>query len=284
VGASSASAAAQPAALRADAETPGAPGCFLLPMLRRLSIAALVAAGALTATAQAAAPGDRDGRLAARDAWVKVMACSASEHNATFYARMARLARGQRLAMRFTLLELDEGGTYTPVRAPGLNRWRKSKPDVKAFAYRQKVRGLAADSAYRARVDYRWYAADGELTRRARRRSGICSQSPPKPNLRARIVGSAPTDLPGIRRYRVRLANPGTAAAIDAGVRLAVDGSSPETKWVPRIAAGAAAFVHFRAAQCAGSVRADADPDAEIAESSETDNSHQLACTALARR
>ena len=249
-------------------------------MLQRLLIAALLAAGALTATAQVGSPDD-GGRLAVRDAWVKVSACSASDHNATFYARMRRLAQGQRLAMRFTLLELGQDGAYDPVDAPGLNRWRRSKPDVKAFAYRQRVRGLAPESAYRVRVDYRWYAADGELTRRERRRSGVCDQSPPPPNLRARIVGSAPTETAGIRRYRVRVANSGRGPAPASVVRLSVDDALPETKTLRTLPPGGVAFVHFRSTQCATVVRAEADSANEISESSEADNSHELACAAV---
>lgn len=252
-------------------------------MLRRLLTAALLAVAALTASAQAGPPAD-GGQLAARDAWVKVSSCSPSDHNAVFYARMRRLALGQRLWMRFTLLERGEDGRYTPVAAPGLHRWRKSKPDVKAFAYKQRVRGLAPDSAYRASVDYRWYSADGELARKQRRRSGVCSQSGPLANLRARIVGSEATELPGISRYRVRLANAGQAAADNVGVRLAVDGSTSETKSVAQLAPGAAAFVHFQAPECTSAVRAEADPAGEIPESSETDNSHRLACLDVPQR
>lgn len=246
-------------------------------MLRWLSIAAVLAIAGLSGAAQAQPPVD-GGQVASRSAWVKVASCSRSEHTAAFYARMRRLAEGQRMWLRFTLLERGRDGRFTPAVAPGLERWRKSKPGVMAFGYKQKVRGLAADSSYRARVEYRWYNADGTLHRKLRRHSGSCSQSGPLPNLRARITGSEATELPGVRRYTVRLANAGQLAAEAPKVRFAVEGSSSQIKTVGRLVPGDAAFVSFRAPECTSAVIADADPADEVRESSETDNSQRLAC------
>jgi len=245
-------------------------------VLRSVAIAAVLA-GALSANSPAQ-------QASVQPAWVKLSSCSRAEHSAVFYARMRRLARGQRLWLRFTLLERGEDGRYLPVEAPGLRRWRKSKPGVGAFGWRQRVRGLAADSAYRTRVDYRWFGSDGELDRRARRRSGVCSQTGPLPNLRASIAGSAPTELPGIRRYSVRVANAGQLDAEDVGVRFAVAGSTAETKTVAHLGAGDVAYVSFRASQCASSVTAEADPADAIREESETDNSQRLVCADVPSR
>jgi len=255
---------------------------FSQSMVRRLSTA-LVLAAALAVPAQAS-HGDDEGRMASRSAWVKVTACSRSEHSAVFYARMRRLAHGQRLWMRYSLLERGDDGRFAPVEAPGLGRWRKSKPGVAAFGWRQRVRGLAPDSAYRARVDYRWVGVDGEVDRQVRRRSGICSQSGPLANLRARLTDSAPTETLGVRRYTVRLANAGQVAAKDFGVRLAVEGSSSETKTVDRLAAGDVTFLGFRASECLTAVTAEADPADVVPEWSETDNSQRLGCADIAGR
>jgi hypothetical protein len=246
-------------------------------MLRWLTIAAVLASAALSGAAQAQSPAD-GGQVASRSAWVKVASCSRSDHSAAFYARMRRLAVGQRMWMRFTLLERGRDGRFAPVAAPRLTRWRKSKPGVMAFGYKQRVRGLAADSSYRARVDYRWYDSDGTLQHKARRTSGPCSQSGPLPNLRARITGSEATELPGVRRYTVRLANPGQLAVQVPKLRFTVEGSSPQTKAVSRLAPGDATLVSFRASQCTTGARADADPADEVHESSEADNSQRLPC------
>ena len=246
-------------------------------MLRWLSITAVLAVAGLSGAAQARPPVD-GGQVASRFAWVKVASCSRTEHTAAFYARMRRLAQGQRMWMRFTLLERGRDGRFTPTSAPGLDRWRKSKPGVMAFGYRQKVRGLAADSSYRARVEYRWYSADGTLQRKLRRRSGTCSQSGPLANLRARTTRSEATELPGVRRYTVRVVNAGELAAEPSKVRFAVEGSTSETRTVGRIAPGDAAFVSFRAPDCTSAVTAEADAADEVRESSEADNSQRLAC------
>jgi hypothetical protein len=245
-------------------------------MLLRPFIAAVLVAGALSSSAIAGMPDA--GKTASRQAWVRVSSCSRSEHNAVFYARMRRRTQGQHMWMRFTLLERGKDGRFTPVEAPGLKRWRKSKPGVKAFGYKQRVRGLSADSAYRARVDYRWYDADGTLEHKARHRSGVCSQSGPLPNLRARVTGSSATEVPGVRRYTVRLANAGEAAADDAKVRFAVEGASSETKTVSYLAAHSFKVVGFRAPSCASAVTAEADPADELLESVETDNNQRLSC------
>jgi len=278
----SASGAAPPAVRASEQRNSRASGLFLFPMLRRVFIAALVATAALGASAQADLP--ETGQVASRSAWVKVASCSRSEHTAAFYARMRRLAQGQRMWMRFTLLERGRDGRYTPVDAPALAHWRKSKAGVKAFGYKQRVKGLSPYSAYRVRVDYRWYGADGTLAHKLRRRSGVCSQTGPLPNLRARITGSQATELPGVLRYTVRLANAGQLAADDVDVRLAVESSSSETKTVAHLAAGDFKVVSFRAPACTSAATADADPSDQVRESVETDNSQRLACADIPQR
>jgi hypothetical protein len=160
-------------------------------------LAASLVAGSLVpafASDGAAAPG------ASRLAWVKVTSCSRADNSAVFYARMQTVGGAERMAMRFSLLERAEDGSYEPVEAPGLGRWRRSKPDVGAFGYRQRVRNLTEGSIYRARVQFRWYDAEGDVLRRARRVSGPCSQAGPLPNLRVRLVGTAPTEFSDVSR------------------------------------------------------------------------------------
>ena len=246
-------------------------------MFRRAAIAAVLLAG-LAATAQADTPAPVPAPAAMSLASVKLSSCSRTDHTASFSARMRRTAQGQRLKLRFKLLERGADGSFRPVDAPALARWRSSRPGVRAFAYKQNVKGLSPDSAYRARVDFRWYAADGTLARKLRRHSGTCSQSGPLPNLRARTVGSQATPTSGVRRYTVRLANTGEAAADGAKVRFAVEGASSEDKAVGRLAAGDFALVSFLAPDCTTAVTATADPAGELAESVETDNSQRLAC------
>jgi hypothetical protein len=247
-------------------------------MLRGFPVIAVAAAGMLTAPGQPVAE--------PAPAYVKVAACSPAHGSAAFYGRMSALVQGEgeRMSMRFSLLERTGDGPYQQVRAPRLARWRRSRPGVAAFGYRQKVKGLSEDGVYRARVEFRWRDADGHLLRRAQRRSRPCRQAGPLPNLRARIVDSRPTANKGVFHYTVRAANVGGAPADQVAVALEVDGSAVDTQTLPRLEPGEARALEFSGPRCQGSVRAVADPSNSIRESSETDNSQSLPCAHIPRR
>ena len=236
--------------------------------MRRYAIAAVfLAAACLPAPAQAGAV-----------TGVKVSSCSRFDHSASFYGRMNRQLNAERMAMRFTLLVRGPGDVFTPIKAPGLSRWRKSKPDVRAFGYRQRVRGLADGAFYRVQVDYRWYDRDGEVVRKSRRRSRVCSQAGPLPNLRVRIADAGPTAIAGVWRYRVRVANPGSALAEGVAVRMTVDGSVVDTRTIDTLEAGAFTFLTFRGPPCGTEAQAVVDPDNTVQESDDSDNAKTRAC------
>ena len=116
--------------------------------------------------------------------------------------------------VRFTLLQREPGERFERVRAPGLNRWKRSRRGVRRFAHRQRVRGLSDGRDYRMRVDYRWLDGDGDVIRRRRVNSRTCSLVK-LPNLR----------VPGIeRRPELR----GTRYVV--GVENAGEVDSPETR------------------------------------------------------
>jgi hypothetical protein len=245
--------------------------------MRRHAITIAVLACCLLAPASAAGAG----KLAS----VKVSSCSRLDHTGSFYGRMSRQPDAERMAMRFTLLVRAPGETgYVAVKAPGLRRWRRSKTDVRAFGYRQRVRGLADGALYRMQVDYRWYDEDGEVVRRARRRSRPCNQAGPLPNLRVQIVRAVPTAVEGVTRYRVRISNRGPAAADGVGVRLSVDGSDVDTHTIETLASGEVAFRSFRGPDCVAGALAVVDPDNTVRETAEGDNAHSRTCEELAAR
>jgi hypothetical protein len=217
-------------------------------------------------------------------AHVKLVSCSPAQGSAVFYGRMRTLEGARRMSMRFSMLERSDEGLFKPVRAPRLGRWHKSRPGVSVFGYRQKVKGLAEDAVYRARVDFRWHDADGHVVRRAQRRSRPCSQAGPLPNLRARLVASAPTGAQGVDRYEVRVVNAGGAPADQVGVGLVVDGSAVDTQTVARLEAGEARLLHFRGPRCERFVRTTADPAGSVRESSEDDNGESITCAQIRRR
>ncbi len=283
--ASSASAAAPRAPAAADRagrrRNYGARRLFSGGMRAKLLISPVLLV-ALVATMPSAASGDAR-TLAAPPASVKLADCSREAHSAAFHGRMKRIDASTRMWMRFTLLEKRLSG-FQAVAAPGLERWRKSKPGVGAFGYRQTVRGLQQGGSYRMQVNYRWYDASGELIARAQRRSPPCRQFVALPNLTAELVGTETTKVPGVVRYDVRVANTGIAAASDLAVRLSVDDGVVDTVTVGLLGPGESRTLTFRGPECSTSVTAAADPDGVLVESSEDDNVQQSACADLPLR
>jgi CARDB len=241
----------------------------------RLAIAALLV------TALAALPAAASG--GPLPASVRTVRCSPADHEAIFYARMRNVDDADRMAMRFTLLERTGLEAFEPVKAPGLGRWRRSRPGVGMFGYRQGVRGLLPNALYRMQVDFRWYSADGDVVDELRRRSSSCRQYVDLPNLRARVIGAVAAMVPGVVRYRVRLSNDGPADAGTVPVALLVDGNLIDTASVTALAAGEVRFLTIRGPDCSRSVEARADPEGAIAESSEDDNAHAVTCAELPR-
>ena len=240
--------------------------------MRRALLTTALAVAALPATATATAP---------LPANVKLVSCSARDHEAAFYARMRELPGATRMAMRFTLLEQTGGDDFTRVKVRGLRRWHWSNPGVTRFGYRQGFRNLPENATHRVRVDFRWYAADGAEVARARRRSGRCRQFVELPNLVARITAVKPSDVFGVLRYEALVTNAGKAAATDVPVRLTVDGNVVNTVTVASLEPGDQRTLAIRGPECHTIARLEEDPDETIAESSEADNAHELSCMTL---
>jgi hypothetical protein len=242
-------------------------------MARRLLILSLVVAASLAAATSAISAGRGP-------AGVKVAACSLDDGSALFVARMRQVEGSERMALRFRLLEKAEGGFHA-LKAPGLGRWRKSRPGVGAFAYKQAVRGLEAGSLYRAQVDFRWYDAEGSLIQTDRRRSPACRQFDVLPNLTATPIAGKRTTDSGVLRYRVLVTNEGIAPATGVPVRLTVDGAVVDTVVLTELLPAERRVIGIQGPACFDSVKAEADPDGVIVESSESDNGHELPCGEL---
>jgi hypothetical protein len=193
---------------------------------------------------------------------------------------MQEVPGATRMAMRFTLLE-ETGDRAKRVKVPGLRRWRSSKPGVQTFGYRQGIRNLPENATLRVAVEFRWYAQDGTEVARAKRRSARCRQFVTLPNLVARFTGVLPTSVPGVVRYEALITNNGKAAASSIPVRLTVDGDVIDTVTIPELQPAERVVLPIQGPACARSVKAEADPDGVIAESSETDNAHEVPCADL---
>ena len=247
--------------------------------------ATLACGSAVPASGAGPGPGpgwDEDPHAAARKASVRVAHCSREDLTAMFRGRMRRVRGARRMAMRFALYEQVSRRRARRVRAPGLGRWRRSRPWVRVFVYRQWVRGLSDGRVYRAAVSFRWYDAEGHVIRRVRRRSGFCSLRAPLPNLRvrdllARPVAGDPTRL----EYDALVENRGRVEATSVPVRLWVDGAVAGTQAVASLAPGEVRTVRFQGPACSWRVRAVIDPNRAVRESHEDDNGRSEACADL---
>ena len=253
-------------------------------MPRRVLITAalvlLVAAASLPAVASA-------GPRYVAPKWtsaVKVTRCSRALEEAVFHGKMRRVEDTKRMAMRFTLLERTGAEGFLPVPTPKLGRWHRSRVGVARFGYKQIVRNLAEGSVYSMRVDYRWYDEEAQVVKRARKRSASCPNPGALPNLRVRIVGVKNTAAEDSDRYFVKVMNVGQALAENVPVSLSVNGVLGGSTTVPLLYSKGSRVVSIRAPECEVYVEAAADPDGLIAETSELDNTHQLACQDLKRR
>ena len=233
-------------------------------------LTAILTTAAFVAAASAAAVDTQPAR-------VSLLECSFESHSATFYARMKLVEGADRMALRFTLLERTGVEGDKAVKAPGLSRWHWSKPGVRALRYRQGVRNLDENATYRARVDFRWYSAAGVEVERVQRRSPRCRQFLTLPNLTTQITRVMHTNVPGVMRYEMLVTNAGQAAVASVPLRLSVDGDVIDTVSFP-LGAGEAKTVVIRGPQCRQLVRAEADPEKLIAETSDGDNGHELSC------
>jgi hypothetical protein len=246
--------------------------------------AAVLAALTLAWVPAGAAPRDTHANARGGLASVRVAECSrgpaAIDRIAVFRGAMRSVPGTGRMWMRFKLQERVGDGRFQTVKAPGLGVWRKSRPGVGRFAYRQRVLALAEGSAYRTVLAFRWYDGGGEIIRRATRRSRACLQPGPLANLSImRIGGAAPLPgVPGTYRYAVNLVNDGQVQAERFGVSLAVDGGAVDTQAVSYLAPGESRRLFFAGPACRATVTAVADADDTVRENLEKDNSLTSGC------
>lgn len=198
---------------------------------------------------------------------------------AEFRGSMPAVAGSSVLAMRFEL-EQRSGNGWKPVSLPGFRRWERSAPDAAGFVYEKRVERLAAGSAYRVRVRFRWSAPDGTVLRRVTRVSGACRPTDLRPDLS--IDGLTADPLPGGRaRYVVQVHNGGlTAASGLLLVRVTVDGVVAVAQTLSGLRADAVGSVVFEGPACrpGGGVVVQVDPRDGLDEADEKDNTLELSC------
>ena len=208
---------------------------------------------------------------------VYVAKCNKLERSAAFVGRMRAIRDSVEMWMRFTLQErVLPAKSFKPLSVPGLEVWHKSRPNVRRFGFRQRVRALAKAAIYKVDVAFRWYDADGHLMRETLERSRRCRQPGALPNLRIERIGRRPNG-----QYYVRVSNVGRDTASGAEVQLFVDGQDAGLVELPDILPYSIRGTLFAGPDCEGSVQAVVDPAATLRESAEDDNALTVPCSDL---
>jgi hypothetical protein len=243
--------------------------------MRRLATLACFAA-AVSAAAPAGARAAESPRPPLR---ARLASCAtgatAPERTAAFTASMPAIEGSARMWIRFDLLQRTVGeAEFAPVRLPAWGRWERSEPGRTGFIYTKRVQALRAPGAYRARVRFRWYAADGRVLRRAQRVTKTCRQPDPRADLRAGELSVAGGLGPAAATYLLTVTNGGRGAAGPFDVVLTTAGMPQAPVRVDGLAAGESRVVSVPGPRCAAgaTVRFVLDAGAAVEESDEADD------------
>jgi len=236
-----------------------------------LALVVLLAAGALLAPVASAKR-----RAPAR---VKTLGCADGDEKVTFEGRMRAVRGARRMAMRFSLYERQDDGSFERLQPPGLGKLRRSRRGVRKFVFGQRVEGLKPGHHYRAVVRFTWYDGSGHKIRRVRRRSRVCHELGLLPNLRVVRIRQGRTAPSRTARYGVRVENTGGVAAEDVPVLFAVDGAILDTRRIARLEPRRSSVVWFMGPPCGRRVAAEVDPLDAIREVTGRDNRLFRACS-----
>jgi hypothetical protein len=177
--------------------------------------------------------------------------------------------------VRFKLVARQQGRTAQRVEdIDALKVWHRSHEGVTKYTYSQTVKRLAKATSYRMVVRYRWYDEDGDVIKRATRRSDECVQRGDLPNLIVPAVAITSETTPS---YIVTVKNKGRAVAENFTVTLTIDGALVDERTIERLEAGEKVFVEFNGPPCLR-VQAQADSEDAVTEGNEKDNSFSSEC------
>jgi hypothetical protein len=206
----------------------------------------------------------------------------AADRTVVFSGSMPALRRATSMAMRFELYERPDGeDAFTRLRLPSFGAWVRSDPNVAGFVYDKHVQQLAAPSAYRVIVRFRWYDARGRIVRRTQRTSSVCREPDLRPDLRvSRVVIGAPR-ADGSALYTVAVRNTGASPIlVPFATALVVDGILQPALSLPSLDAGATGTLIFTAPACTPGtpVAVAVDADRIVDEADESDDIARKPC------
>lgn len=240
---------------------------------------------ALPAGAQAATPAPP---TAVPTLGVRLAGCqvgtAADDRGADFEGAMPASPGSSVLAMRFDLEQRRGAVSWKPVTGvPGFGRYERSAAGAAGFVFSKRFERLVPGASYRVTVRFRWSDADGAVLKRATRRSPTCRQTDLRPDLTVAGVTTGEPTADGRAHYVVQVSNDGLSALTGAlRVGLTVDGLALPSLTLPGLAAGGVGEVGFDGPVCRPGARvvATADPDDDLDEPTESDNTLAVDCPA----
>ena len=200
-----------------------------------------------------------------------------SERTATYKAWMRAVPGSVRMALRFRLVAHYPGHHPEVVADSKLRVWHYSHHEVTRYGYRQTIKHLAAAGTYRTVVRFRWYDANGQVIRRAKRVSGACVQKGQLPNLVITGVQISRAPVGGNYVYGVSYANIGRGEAGSFSVALFVDGALADSREIGGLGPGEGSTVYLNGPACKR-LRAVIDRENAVPETNEGDNSYRARC------
>ena len=222
--------------------------------MRRIAVACTLVA-VLGASAPAAHAGP----------WAKarLVSCDPAAASATFEGDATAHPGAQRIAQRFTL-RTRRDGRWRRVKAPGLGVWQTSAAGVGRFVYTKTVENLPAPGLYRATIRFRWLDGTGGVVARTVRRTALCRQPDPRPDLHAVAIERT------AEGWAVTVRNAGRGDAGAFAVALALDGQRT-VRELRGLVAGESTVVRF-AGGCPERLALVVDSDERVEERDEDDN------------
>lgn len=263
-------------------------GCETVTMRRFLATLFLLCLCTAAAPAQAAAIAPA--RVVSLRAGLEACETGSAKANrfAVFTASMPRVRNAERMELRFDFLQRRPGDNdFVKLAVPKLGVWERAQPRVPAFLVEKRVNELAAPADYRVLVRFRWFAADGRVVRRSERRSKVCRQPDPRPDLIFESVTTRVAANPQRARYDVVVRNTGRGDALaSAAVSMMVGGQRVPIQALSSLGAGESETVSFDGPRCTGETRIDLSLDVAgaVEEAGEANNTLSLPCAATLAR
>ena len=193
--------------------------------MRRIQIAAAIAAVALLAPAAAQA--------AAGDAFLRGFACHRSldptKRSVTVTAVMDTAPATQHLQMRFELLERTAHAVAL-IHGGDLGQWiSPSSPTLgqhpsDRWVVNHPVTGVPVPASYRFKVAFHWIGSSGQVIGQTQLMTGSCRQPDLRPDLYVRLLSSQAVS--GGDQYDVQVGNSGLTGAQNVEVVFAPGGGA----------------------------------------------------------